>query len=52
MSAALLLTGLCAAQTPPSAVVRMDAGLDAILAPDAKLEMVAAEGFDGGEGPV
>jgi hypothetical protein len=31
---------------------RFDSALDAILAPDAKLEMLRAEGFEGGEGPV
>jgi len=33
-------------------IVRMDPGLDAILAADAKLEMLPAQGFEGGEGPV
>lgn len=33
-------------------IVRFDAGLDAILAPDARLEKLAAEGIGGGEGPV
>ena len=31
---------------------KFDPALDAILAPDAKLEMLKAEGFEGGEGPV
>ena len=33
-------------------IVKFDPALDAILSPDAKLEKLAAEGFDGGEGPV
>ena len=33
-------------------VVRVDPALDAILSGDAKLEMLPAEGFQGGEGPV
>jgi len=42
------------AQTQPSAqAVRLDPALDAVLAPDAKLELLQAEGtFEGGEGPV
>ena len=31
---------------------KFDPALDAILAPNAKLEMLKAEGFEGGEGPV
>src|SRR5690242_21594509 len=31
---------------------KFDPALDAILASDAKLEMLKAEGFEGGEGPV
>lgn len=31
---------------------KFDPALDTILAPDAKLEMLNAEGFEGGEGPV
>jgi gluconolactonase len=42
------------AQTPsaPGDVVKMDPALDEILAPGTKMEMLKAEGFDGGEGPV
>jgi gluconolactonase len=40
------------AQGSSGAVVKMDPGLDKILAPDAKVEMLKAEEFDGGEGPV
>jgi gluconolactonase len=45
------------AQAPSSSgssddIVKMDPGLDTILAPGTKLEMLKAEGFDGGEGPV
>ena len=48
---------LSRAQTPtatPTAtdVVRFDPALDAILSADTKLEMLPAEGFQGGEGPV
>jgi len=48
---------LSRAQTPsatPTAtdVVRFDPALDSILSADAKLEMLPAEGFQGGEGPV
>jgi gluconolactonase len=39
------------AQAPGGEIVRFDPAVDAILAPDAKLEMLAAEGFQGGEGP-
>jgi gluconolactonase len=49
--------GLASGQTPNSSkndtvVVKMDAALDAIVPADAKLEMLPAEGFEGGEGPV
>ena len=52
-----LLLLISRVQTPsatPTAtdVVRFDPALDAILSPDAKLEMLPAEGFQGGEGPV
>ncbi len=41
------------AQTPaPTGIVRFDPALDAILPSDAKIEMLSAEGFEGGEGPV
>jgi gluconolactonase len=42
------------AQTPgaPGDIVKMDPGLDAILAPGTKLELLKAEGFEGGEGPI
>ena len=41
------------AQTPASdSIVKMDAALDAILPAGAKLEMLNADGFEGGEGPV
>lgn len=44
---------LAPAQTRDSSpIVRMDRDIDAILAPDTKLEMLAADGFQGGEGPV
>lgn len=44
---------LAMAQTPSSdSIVRMDPALDAILSSDAKLEMLDAGGFEGGEGPV
>jgi gluconolactonase len=44
---------LSRAQAPsPSDIVRFDPAVSAILAPDAKLEMLPAEGFQGGEGPV
>jgi len=33
-------------------IVKFDPALDAILSPGAKLEKLAAEGFEGGEGPV
>lgn len=40
------------AQTPAAnGIVRFDPAVNAILAPDAKLEMLPAEGFQGGEGP-
>jgi len=40
------------AQTPTAGeIVRFDPAVNAILAPDAKLEMLPAEGFTGGEGP-
>ncbi len=41
-----------AAQAASTNIVKFDAGLDAILSADAKLEMLPAEGFEGGEGPV
>jgi len=49
--------GLASAQTPNSSktdtvIVKMDAAFDAIVPADAKLEMLPAEGFEGGEGPV
>ena len=45
--------GFAVGQAPTSdVIVKMDAGLDSILAADAKLEMLKAEGFEGGEGPV
>ena len=49
--------GLATGQTPNSpktdtVVVKMDAALDAIVPADAKLEMLPADGFEGGEGPV
>ena len=49
--------GLASGQTPrpirnDTVVVKMDAALDAIVPADAKLEMLPAEGFEGGEGPV
>jgi gluconolactonase len=41
------------AQTPsPADVVRIDPSVDGILSADAKLEMLPAQGFQGGEGPV
>jgi gluconolactonase len=44
---------LSRALTPSATeVVRFDPDLDAILSPDSKLEMLPAEGFQGGEGPV
>jgi hypothetical protein len=37
----------------PGAIVKLDPSLDQILAPDAKLELLAGEGsFEGGEGPL
>ena len=44
--------GSAAAQTTNSGIVKFDAALDAIVPADAKLEMLPAEGFEGGEGPV
>ena len=45
--------GLAGAQTPSSGpIVKMDAALDAIVPAAAKLEMLPAGGFEGGEGPV
>jgi gluconolactonase len=44
---------LSKAQTANSTeVIRFDPAVDAILAPDAKLEKLPAEGIEGGEGPV
>jgi gluconolactonase len=40
------------AQTNNTGIVRFDPAVDAILPGDAKLEMLPAEGFEGGEGPV
>jgi gluconolactonase len=46
-------SNLATAQSPASsAVVKFDATIDAILPADAKLEMLTATGFEGGEGPV
>ena len=47
----LILLGSALAQTP-GGIVKFDAGLDAILPADTKLEMLSAEGFQGGEGPI
>src|SRR5580765_1938995 len=55
--------GLIRAQAPNAAApnpqapagtnfFKFDPALDTILAPDTKLEMLKAEGFEGGEGPV
>jgi gluconolactonase len=45
--------GWSQAQTPSAGdIARFDPALDAILAPDARLEMLPAEAFQGGEGPV
>src|ERR1700722_4422458 len=41
-----------AAQTNNAGIVRFDPAVDAILPGDAKLEMLPADGFEGGEGPV
>jgi len=49
--AAVIGMSPASAQTP-SPIVKMDAALDTILPADAKLEMLNAEGFEGGEGPV
>jgi gluconolactonase len=45
---------LAGAQTPSSTgdTVKMDPALDTVLAPGTKLELLKAEGFEGGEGPV
>ena len=53
--ASLLMTlaGLSvSAQTNNAGIVRFDPAVDALLPADAKVEMLAAEGFEGGEGPV
>jgi gluconolactonase len=56
VGAASLITalgvGVAAAQTGNAGIVRFDPEVDAILPADAKLEMLPAEGFEGGEGPV
>jgi gluconolactonase len=50
--ACLLVTGFAGAQTSNDpAVVRLDPALDALLAPDAKVELVKG-GFGFTEGPV
>lgn len=53
---AAMATGWTArsAQTPSASgdTVKMDPALDSILAPDAKVEMLKGDAFDGGEGPV
>ena len=50
--ACLLMTGFASAQTPgDNAVVRLDPALDALVAPDAKVELVKG-GFGFTEGPV
>jgi gluconolactonase len=50
--ACLLITGFASAQTPgDNAVVRLDPALDALVAPDAKVELVKG-GFGFTEGPV
>jgi gluconolactonase len=40
------------AQSPPSGIEKMDASLDDIVPPGAKLERLVRDGFEGGEGPV
>lgn len=51
-SLVVMARSLPRAQTPSAAdVVRFDPALDAILSADTKLEMLPAEGFQGGEGP-
>lgn len=51
--AVAIYVGPAGAQTPGSSpIVKMDAGLDAIVPAGVKLEMLGAEGFEGGEGPV
>src|SRR5579864_3241785 len=44
--------GSAQAPGPAGDVIRMDPGLDTILVPGTKMELLKAEGFDGGEGPV
>lgn len=50
----LMTASFSLAQAPGanSTVIRLDPAIDAILPADAKLEMLPAQGFDGGEGPV
>jgi gluconolactonase len=47
----LLPTARVAAQTPPRSIERLDPALDALIAPDATIELLA-DGFDWTEGPV
>ncbi len=47
-----IAAGSATAQTTSPDIVRFDPAVDAILPSDAKLEMLPAGGFEGGEGPV
>jgi gluconolactonase len=52
LAVAICVSTASAQTSNSSTIVKMDAALDAIVPAGAKLEMLSAEGFEGGEGPV